>query len=38
MNKKFIIAWIVLDGILMVVLGMIAAWLYRDTATPLRAG
>ena len=37
MPGDVVIKQIVLDGILMVVLGMIAAWLYRDTATPHRA-
>ena len=29
---------IVYDGVLMVILGTIVAWLYRSAATPLRAG
>jgi hypothetical protein len=32
-----VIKQIVFDGVLMVILGTIVAWLYRDTATPLRA-
>jgi hypothetical protein len=38
MPVTLVIKQIVFDGVLMIVLGMIAAWLYRDTATPLRAG
>jgi hypothetical protein len=33
-----VIKQIVFDGVLMVMLGMIVAYLYRDTATALRAG
>jgi hypothetical protein len=33
-----VIKQILCDGVLMVILGMIVAWLYRDAATPLRAG
>jgi hypothetical protein len=37
MPGNVVIKQIVCDGILMVILGMIVAWLYRNTATPLRA-
>ena len=33
-----VIKQIVFDGVLMVILGMIVAWLYRDTVKPLQAG
>jgi hypothetical protein len=33
-----VIKQIVFDGVLTVILGMIVAYLYRDTASPLRAG
>ena len=33
-----VIKQIVFDGVLMVILGMIVAWFYRDMARPLRAG
>jgi hypothetical protein len=33
-----VIKQIVFDGILMVILGVVVGWLYRDTAAPLRAG
>jgi hypothetical protein len=33
-----VIKQIVCDGVLLLILGMIVAWLYRDSATPLRAG
>jgi hypothetical protein len=35
MPVNVVIKQIVCDGILMVILGMIVAWLYRDRATPL---
>jgi hypothetical protein len=38
MPGDLVIKQIVFDGALMVILGMIVAWLYRDTATRLRAG
>jgi hypothetical protein len=38
MPGEVVIKQIVYDGILMVLLGTIVAWLYRDAATPLRAG
>jgi hypothetical protein len=38
MPGEVVIKQIVFDGILMVVLGMIVAWLYRDGATAPRAG
>jgi hypothetical protein len=37
MPGSVVIKQIVFDGILMVLLGTIAAWLYRGTGTPLRA-
>src|SRR3984885_10953665 len=38
MPGDVVIKQIVFDGILMVILGVIVAWLYRHTATTLRAG
>ena len=38
MPGEVVIKQIIFDGILMVVLGMIVAWLYRNTATAPRAG
>jgi hypothetical protein len=38
MPGNVVIKQIVFDGVLMVILGTIVAWLYRDTATPLRPG
>jgi hypothetical protein len=38
MPGDVVIKQIIFDGILMVVLGMIVAWLYRGTATAPRAG
>jgi hypothetical protein len=38
MPGEVVIKQIIFDGILMVVLGMIVAWLYRGTATAPRAG
>jgi len=38
MPRDLVIKQILFDGVLMIILGMIVAWLYRDTATPLRAG
>ena len=38
MPGEVVIKQIVFDGVLMVILGMIVAWLYRDTAKPLQAG
>jgi hypothetical protein len=37
MPGEVVMKQIAFDGVLMVVLGAIVAWLYRDTATPLRA-
>ena len=38
MPGEVVIKQILFDGVLMVILGMIVAWLYRDTAKPLQAG
>src|SRR5882757_155506 len=38
MPGDVVIKQIVYDGVLMVLLGTIVAWLYRDAAAPLRAG
>jgi hypothetical protein len=38
MPGEVVIKQIAFDGVLMVILGMIVAWLYRDTAKPLQAG
>jgi hypothetical protein len=38
MPAGVVIKQILFEGVLMVVLGTIVAWLYRDAATPLRAG
>jgi hypothetical protein len=38
MPGDLVIKQIVFDGVLMVILGTIVAWLYRDTATTLHAG
>jgi hypothetical protein len=38
MPGDVVIKQIVYDGVLMVLLGTIVAWLYRDAATPHRAG
>ena len=38
MPGDVVIKQVVYDGVLMVLLGTILAWLYRDAATPLRAG
>jgi hypothetical protein len=38
MPGEVVIKQIVFDGVLMVILGTIVAWLYRDTAKPLQAG
>jgi hypothetical protein len=38
MPVDVVIRQIAFDGVLMVILGTIVAWLYRDTATPPRAG
>jgi hypothetical protein len=38
MPGDVVIKQIVYDSVLMVILGVIVAWLYRDTAAPLRAG
>jgi hypothetical protein len=38
MPGDLVIKQIVYDGVLMVLLGTIVAWLYRGAATPLRAG
>jgi hypothetical protein len=38
MPGEVVIKQIVFDGILMVILGTIVAWLYREEAAPLRAG
>jgi hypothetical protein len=37
MPAEVVMKQIVCDAILLVILGMIVAWLYRDAATPLRA-
>jgi uncharacterized protein YqhQ len=38
MPGDVVIKQILCEGVLMVILGTIVAWLYRDAATPLRAG
>ena len=38
MPGSVVIKQIVFDGVLIVILGVIVAYLYRDTATPLRVG
>jgi hypothetical protein len=38
MPGDVVIRQIAFDGVLIVILGTIVAWLYRDTGTPLRAG
>jgi hypothetical protein len=38
MPGEVVIKQIVFDGVLMVILGIIVAWLYRDTAKPLQTG
>jgi hypothetical protein len=38
MPGEVVVKQIVYDGILLVILGTIVSWLYRDAATPLRAG
>jgi len=38
MPGEVVIKQIVCDGILLLILGTIVAWLYRNVATPLRAG
>ena len=38
MPGEVVIKQILFDGVLMVILGTIVAWLYRDTAKPLKAG
>jgi hypothetical protein len=38
MPGDVVIKQIAYDSVLMVILGMIAAWLYRDTTPPLRPG
>ena len=38
MPGEVVIKQILFDGVLMVILGTIVAWLYRDTAKPLHAG
>jgi hypothetical protein len=38
MPGEVVIKQIVFDGVLMVILGTIVAWLYRDTAKPPHAG
>jgi hypothetical protein len=38
MPGEVVIRQIVCDGVLLVILGTIVAWLYRDAAKPLRAG
>ena len=38
MPGAVVIKQILCEGVLMVILGTIVAWLYRDAATPLRAG
>src|SRR6202165_2398037 len=38
MPGEVVIKQILFDGVLMVILGTIVAWLYRDTTKPLHAG
>jgi len=38
MPADVVIKQIVFDGALLVILGMVVAWLYRDTAKPLHTG
>ena len=38
MPGDVVIKQILFEGVLMVILGTIVAWLYRDAATPVRAG
>ena len=38
MPGEVVVKQILFDGVLMVILGTIVAWLYRDTAKPLQAG
>jgi hypothetical protein len=38
MPGEVVVKQIVFDGVLMVILGIIAAWLYRDTASPPHTG
>ena len=38
MPAEVVIKQILFEGVLMVILGTIVAWLYRDAGTPLRAG
>ena len=38
MPAAVVIKQILFEGVLMVILGTIVAWLYRDAATPLRTG
>jgi hypothetical protein len=38
MPENVVFKQILCEGVLMVILGTIVAWLYRNTATPLRAG
>jgi hypothetical protein len=38
MPGEVVIKQILFDGVLMVILGMVVAWLYRGTAKPLQAG
>ncbi len=38
MPGDVVVKQIVFDGVLMVVLGTVVAWLYRERATPLHAG
>ena len=38
MPGEVVVKQIVFDGVLMVVLGTVVAWLYRERATPLHAG
>jgi hypothetical protein len=38
MPGDVVIKQIIFDGVLMIMLGIIVAWLYRDAATSLRAG
>ena len=38
MPGDVVVKQIVFDGVLMLVLGTVVAWLYRDRTTPLHAG
>jgi len=38
MPGDVVVKQIVFDGVLVVILGIIVAWLYRNTATPVQGG